>query len=564
GRPKVAPYPILACGLAVHYSYRHIYHTCSYLELDITLYHTAWTPLPDNIQGFSPSFFFTSSYLSSTFPTSSQSYPQKMSTALVSSFYDVNNVIYKNNNKAQYQNSYDHKGKHDNRRQSSSSSAVNHHHNNQHPRRNSSGLISKSHHSSMINVASANTMNHNGHSNSNKNHHNHLDRGSENEDERKRVINSSRYKTELCRPFEESGTCKYGDKCQFAHGIHELRALARHPKYKTELCRTYHTIGFCPYGPRCHFIHNEDEKRQPSIGNNSSSSNNAPLNTNTATNGNLINKNGRGQQQHHHHHHHHHHHQGYQQSIPLPDDHKEGVQMTMSRSADSFKLLLEKDVSVQEARHAKYMVNNNHNNNLAYSNNDNCSNSSSSNSSQTGSTGSNGRIENNFRNHYGNNKKMQSANNNNTTAYSVIGGHRRKNLSYPTTDSGNYSPVASPIAIQPPAVVESSNTLSSPSPPVQQFRSLSLGQPENFNHSESPVIYNDIVSLIGPESNASDDVFENNNQHSSYDNSTDQLSNNDSGKISDNEDSASSNSSVCSGMDDLNLRRLPVFDSFLN
>lgn len=67
--------------------------------------------------------------------------------------------------------------------------------------------------------------------------------------------NSSRYKTELCRPFEESGSCKYGDKCQFAHGYHELRNLSRHPKYKTELCRTFHTVGFCPYGPRCHFLH---------------------------------------------------------------------------------------------------------------------------------------------------------------------------------------------------------------------------------------------------------------------------------------------------------------------
>ncbi|XP_015986809.1 mRNA decay activator protein ZFP36L1 [Rousettus aegyptiacus] len=74
-------------------------------------------------------------------------------------------------------------------------------------------------------------------------------------------VNSSRYKTELCRPFEENGACKYGDKCQFAHGIHELRSLTRHPKYKTELCRTFHTIGFCPYGPRCHFIHNAEERR---------------------------------------------------------------------------------------------------------------------------------------------------------------------------------------------------------------------------------------------------------------------------------------------------------------
>ncbi|KAM9840667.1 mRNA decay activator protein ZFP36L1b [Aulostomus maculatus] len=76
-------------------------------------------------------------------------------------------------------------------------------------------------------------------------------------------VNSSRYKTELCRPFEENGSCKYGDKCQFAHGMHELRSLSRHPKYKTELCRTFHTIGFCPYGPRCHFIHNAEERRGP-------------------------------------------------------------------------------------------------------------------------------------------------------------------------------------------------------------------------------------------------------------------------------------------------------------
>lgn len=72
---------------------------------------------------------------------------------------------------------------------------------------------------------------------------------------------TSRYKTELCRPFEESGVCKYGDKCQFAHGYNELRNLTRHPKYKTELCRTFHTIALCPYGARCHFIHNFEEAR---------------------------------------------------------------------------------------------------------------------------------------------------------------------------------------------------------------------------------------------------------------------------------------------------------------
>lgn len=86
------------------------------------------------------------------------------------------------------------------------------------------------------------------------------------EDEKRRQSgngnSTSRYKTELCRPFQEYGYCKYSDKCQFAHGEHELRALPRHPKYKTELCRTYHSKGFCPYGPRCHFVHNLEEMRK--------------------------------------------------------------------------------------------------------------------------------------------------------------------------------------------------------------------------------------------------------------------------------------------------------------
>lgn len=86
----------------------------------------------------------------------------------------------------------------------------------------------------------------------------------------------SRYKTELCRPFQDYGYCKYGDKCQFAHGEHELRVVPRHPKYKTELCRTYHTRGFCPYGSRCHFIHQLDEARKNTQDGGSSSNGAAP------------------------------------------------------------------------------------------------------------------------------------------------------------------------------------------------------------------------------------------------------------------------------------------------
>ncbi|KAI8111711.1 hypothetical protein M9435_004210 [Picochlorum sp. BPE23] len=63
------------------------------------------------------------------------------------------------------------------------------------------------------------------------------------------------YKTELCRSWEEFGTCRYGTKCQFAHSLEELRPVQRHPKYKTEVCRTFATTGTCPYGTRCRFIH---------------------------------------------------------------------------------------------------------------------------------------------------------------------------------------------------------------------------------------------------------------------------------------------------------------------
>ncbi|PNI95017.1 ZFP36 isoform 1 [Pan troglodytes] len=69
----------------------------------------------------------------------------------------------------------------------------------------------------------------------------------------------SRYKTELCRTFSESGRCRYGAKCQFAHGLGELRQANRHPKYKTELCHKFYLQGRCPYGSRCHFIHNPSE-----------------------------------------------------------------------------------------------------------------------------------------------------------------------------------------------------------------------------------------------------------------------------------------------------------------
>jgi hypothetical protein len=76
------------------------------------------------------------------------------------------------------------------------------------------------------------------------------------------------YKTELCRSWDETGSCRYGNKCQFAHSDEEIRPVERHPKYKTELCRTFWERGVCPYGKRCCFIHsaNDSNKNFPENG----------------------------------------------------------------------------------------------------------------------------------------------------------------------------------------------------------------------------------------------------------------------------------------------------------
>lgn len=52
-------------------------------------------------------------------------------------------------------------------------------------------------------------------------------------------------------------------KCQFAHGLAELRHVVRHPKYKTTKCKSYWGSGHCPYGSRCRFIHEEVEGYSP-------------------------------------------------------------------------------------------------------------------------------------------------------------------------------------------------------------------------------------------------------------------------------------------------------------
>lgn len=76
------------------------------------------------------------------------------------------------------------------------------------------------------------------------------------------VYNQGMWKTELCNKWQQTGTCPYGDYCQFAHGVKELRPVIRHPKYKTEVCRMVLSGATCPYGHRCHFRHSLTEQER--------------------------------------------------------------------------------------------------------------------------------------------------------------------------------------------------------------------------------------------------------------------------------------------------------------
>ena len=72
-------------------------------------------------------------------------------------------------------------------------------------------------------------------------------------------LGNNLYKTEICQTFEEFGFCKYGNKCQYAHGYDELRIKpeVKLPKaYKTVKCKNYWgKNSICPYGDKCKFVH---------------------------------------------------------------------------------------------------------------------------------------------------------------------------------------------------------------------------------------------------------------------------------------------------------------------
>ncbi|CDO93992.1 unnamed protein product [Kluyveromyces dobzhanskii CBS 2104] len=75
-------------------------------------------------------------------------------------------------------------------------------------------------------------------------------------------VNKQLYKTELCESFAIKNTCKYGNKCQFAHGLHELKLKERSNNFRTKPCVNWQKYGYCRYGKRCCFKHGDDEDIQ--------------------------------------------------------------------------------------------------------------------------------------------------------------------------------------------------------------------------------------------------------------------------------------------------------------
>jgi len=70
---------------------------------------------------------------------------------------------------------------------------------------------------------------------------------------------AQKYKTELCKNWIENNHCRYGKKCQFAHGKEELAtykaAANTEEKMRTKNCRTFYKEKQCSYGGRCMFRH---------------------------------------------------------------------------------------------------------------------------------------------------------------------------------------------------------------------------------------------------------------------------------------------------------------------
>eukprot|EP00747_Dinoflagellata_sp_TGD_P060126 gnl/TRDRNA2_/TRDRNA2_151887_c0_seq3.p1 gnl/TRDRNA2_/TRDRNA2_151887_c0~~gnl/TRDRNA2_/TRDRNA2_151887_c0_seq3.p1 ORF type:complete len:404 (+),score=46.01 gnl/TRDRNA2_/TRDRNA2_151887_c0_seq3:60-1271(+) len=80
---------------------------------------------------------------------------------------------------------------------------------------------------------------------------------------------TSNIKTQMCRFFEQSGTCSRGAQCTFAHGVHEI-GMPRGEgvpgagnTVKMDMCKFFESNGICARGANCNYAHGADEIGTP-------------------------------------------------------------------------------------------------------------------------------------------------------------------------------------------------------------------------------------------------------------------------------------------------------------
>jgi len=80
----------------------------------------------------------------------------------------------------------------------------------------------------------------------------------------------------LCEKFLQFGDCPFGVNCNYAHGVRELQKAAAaastassasvdnasNPNFKTVLCKSYMSGSYCQFGDKCQYAHGRHELRE--------------------------------------------------------------------------------------------------------------------------------------------------------------------------------------------------------------------------------------------------------------------------------------------------------------
>jgi len=78
--------------------------------------------------------------------------------------------------------------------------------------------------------------------------------------------NKALHKTELCSNWTLTATCRFKEKCYFAHGLDELVSRVRPGNFKTRPCVDFAMEGTqCQYGYRCHYCHPGQAVRRTTV-----------------------------------------------------------------------------------------------------------------------------------------------------------------------------------------------------------------------------------------------------------------------------------------------------------